>query len=56
MENKFNSIKDNLNLKALIALSRAGQQVHEKEYKTIKEFGLTLSQFAVLEVLYNKRP
>lgn len=54
MENKFESIKDNLNLKTLIALSRAGQQVHKKEYKTIKECGLTISQFAVLEVLYHK--
>ncbi len=45
---------DNLNLKALIALSRCTQHVHKLEYKTIKEGGLTVSQFAVLEVLYHK--
>ncbi|MCB2293887.1 MarR family transcriptional regulator [Clostridium algoriphilum] len=43
-----------LNLKALIALSRCAQSVHKREYKTIKEGGLTVSQFAVLEVLYHK--
>lgn len=45
---------DNLNLKTLIALSRCTQNIHKKEYKTIKEGGLTVSQFAVLEVLYHK--
>ncbi|MDF2802329.1 MAG: MarR family transcriptional regulator [Anaerocolumna sp.] len=45
---------DNLNLKALIALSRCAQHVHKLEYRTIKEGGLTVSQFAVLEVLYHK--
>lgn len=46
--------KENLNLKALIALSRCAQHVHKLEYRTIKEGGLTVSQFAVLEVLYHK--
>ena len=45
---------EDLNLKTLIALSRCAQNVHKKEYKTIKEGGLTVSQFAVLEVLYHK--
>ncbi|MFV0341773.1 MAG: MarR family winged helix-turn-helix transcriptional regulator [Anaerocolumna sp.] len=45
---------NNLNLKALIALSRCTQHVHKLEYRTIKEGGLTVSQFAVLEVLYHK--
>ncbi|MGL4873083.1 MAG: MarR family winged helix-turn-helix transcriptional regulator [Clostridium sp.] len=53
MENKFD-INNNLNLKALIALTRAEQRVHQKEYVTIKESGLTVSQFGVLEVLYHK--
>ncbi|MBU3159574.1 MarR family transcriptional regulator [Clostridium frigoris] len=43
-----------LNLKVLIALSRCTHDVHKKEYKTIKERGLTVSQFAVLEILYHK--
>ncbi|WP_291633170.1 MarR family transcriptional regulator [Clostridium sp.] len=43
-----------LNLKALIALSRSSHSVHKREYKTIKEGGLTVSQFAVLEILYHK--
>ncbi|MGL5414243.1 MAG: MarR family winged helix-turn-helix transcriptional regulator [Clostridium sp.] len=53
MENKFDT-NNNLNLKALIALTRAEQKVHQKEYVTIKESGLTVSQFGVLEVLYHK--
>ena len=43
-----------LNLKTLIALSRCTHDVHKKEYKTIKDGGLTVSQFAVLEILYHK--
>ncbi|MDF2891828.1 MAG: MarR family transcriptional regulator [Clostridia bacterium] len=43
-----------LNLKLLIALSRSTQKVHKKELRTIKEGGLTLTQFAVLEILYHK--
>lgn len=56
MENKkisYGELSD-LNLKTLIALSRATNSVHKREYKTIKEGGLTVSQFAVLEVLYHK--
>lgn len=45
---------NDLNLKTLIALSRCTQNVHKKEYRTIKEGGLTVSQFAVLEILYHK--
>ncbi len=56
MDNKKNTYGEleNLNLKALIALSRCTQKVHKKEYKTIKAGGLTVSQFAVLEILYHK--
>jgi len=43
-----------LNLKALIALSRCTHNVHKREYRTIKAGGLTVSQFAVLEILYHK--
>lgn len=53
MENKFNNNTE-LNLKVLIALSRAEQSVHQREYVTIKQGGLTPSQFAVLELLYHK--
>jgi len=56
MNNKKNTYGDmeDLNLKTLIALSRCTQSIHKKEYKTIKEGGLTVSQFAVLELLYHK--
>lgn len=48
-------IKDSkLNLSTLIAFTRAEHKIHNLEYKTIKESGLTISQFGVLEVLYNK--
>jgi MarR family transcriptional regulator, 2-MHQ and catechol-resistance regulon repressor len=56
MDNKkttYGELND-LNLKTLIALSRATNSVHKREYKTIKEGGLTVSQFSVLEVLYHK--
>jgi MarR family 2-MHQ and catechol resistance regulon transcriptional repressor len=49
----YGEISD-LNLKLLIALSRTTQSVHKKEHRTIKEGGLTVSQFAVLEILYHK--
>ncbi|MBX4264953.1 MarR family winged helix-turn-helix transcriptional regulator [Clostridium estertheticum] len=52
-KNTYGELVD-LNLKALIALSRCTHDVHKKEYKTIKEGGLTVSQFAVLEILYHK--
>ena len=45
---------EDLNLKTLIALTRSTQSVHKREYKVIKDGGLTISQFAVLEVLYHK--
>ncbi len=45
---------NDLNLKAVIALSRCIQSVNKREYKIIKEGGLTFSQFGVLEVLYHK--
>ena len=56
MDNEKNTYGElvDLNLKALIALSRCTQNVHKREYKTIKEGGLTVSQFAVLEILYHK--
>ena len=53
-EKKFYGELEDLNLKTLIALSRCTQNVHRREYKTIKEGGLTVSQFAVLEILYHK--
>ena len=52
-KNTYGDLVD-LNLKALIALSRCTQNVHKREYKTIKQGGLTVSQFAVLEILYHK--
>ncbi|MBW9172135.1 MarR family winged helix-turn-helix transcriptional regulator [Clostridium estertheticum] len=52
-KNTYGELVD-LNLKALIALSRCTHDVHKKEYKTIKDGGLTVSQFAVLEILYHK--
>lgn len=52
-KNTYGELED-LNLKALIALSRCAQSVHKREYKTIKEGGLTVTQFAVLEILYHK--
>ena len=46
--------ESDLNLKTLIALSRCYQNVHRRETQTIKSAGVTVSQFAVLEILYHK--
>jgi DNA-binding MarR family transcriptional regulator len=40
----------------LVALTRGSASMHRREYRTIKEGGLTVSQFAVLEILYHKGP
>ena len=48
-------IKENeLDLSTLIVFTRAEHTIHRIEYKTIKQSGLTIAQFAVLEALYNK--
>ena len=52
-EIKYGELSD-LNLKTLIVLLRTAQSVHKRESKTIKDGGLTVSQFAVLEILYHK--
>ena len=55
MDNINKMIKESkLNLSTLIVFSRAENIIHRLEYETIKESGLTVAQFAVLEVLYNK--
>src|SRR5690554_4784916 len=43
-----------LNLKTLVILSRCFQSVRKREMKTIRQEGLTVSQFGVLEILYHK--
>lgn len=45
---------NNQNLKALIALSRTTQAIHKRSAGLIAKFGLTMSQFTVLEALYHK--
>lgn len=46
--------KNDLNLKTLIALTKCFHSVRKRETTTIREGGLTLPQFAVLEILYHK--
>lgn len=50
------SEKEQLNLKIIIALSRSLQTINKKQAKIINEYGLTIPQFGVLEVLYHKGP
>jgi DNA-binding MarR family transcriptional regulator len=45
---------NDLNLKTLIALTRSFQSVRKRELTTIRSGGLTIAQFAVLEILYHK--
>lgn len=44
----------NKNLHALIALARGFMSVRRRETQTIRAGGLTVAQFAVIEVLYHK--
>lgn len=46
--------ENDLNLKSIIAISRAAQMLHRQAAKDFKEGGLTMSQFSVLEILYHK--
>ena len=52
--NKSYGAQNDLNLKTLVALSKSFQSVRKRETTTIREGGLTLPQFAVLEILYHK--
>lgn len=52
--NLDNNYETNLNLSTLVVFTRAEQKIHKMEYETMKVGGLTSSQFAVLEALYNK--
>ncbi len=46
--------EDQTNLKLLIGLSRSTILTHRRSSEIFKSYGLTLSQFGVLEVLYHK--
>lgn len=48
------SDKDELNLKVLITLNRCQQSVMRKGQREAKEKKITMSQWAVLEMLYHK--
>ena len=43
-----------LDLSTLVVFTKAEHTIHKKEYQTIKESGLTPTQFGVLEALYSK--
>ncbi len=45
-----------IELKILIALNRVIQHLNRKQNKFLSQHNLTLAQFGVLEVLYNKGP
>lgn len=51
---KININKDKLSLGALIAFRKAEKRLAKKEAISVKEYGLTMGQFAVLEILYSK--
>ncbi len=46
--------ENNLDLSTLVVFTRAEHEIHKREFQTIKETGLTVAQFGVLEALYNK--
>lgn len=46
--------ENHLSLSTLVVFTRAEYEIHKREYQTIKETGLTIAQFGVLEALYNK--
>lgn len=54
MEKKYSTDEESkLNLSTLVTFTRAEHTIHEMEYRTIKKWGLTVSQFGVLEALYH---
>lgn len=46
--------ENQLDLSTLIVFTRAEHTIHRIEYKIIKQSGLTIAQFGVLEALYSK--
>ena len=46
--------KHEVNLKAVIALNRATNHLNRRAYAVFRRHGLTMMQFAVLEVLYHR--
>ncbi|WP_297518745.1 MarR family transcriptional regulator [uncultured Clostridium sp.] len=53
-KNKLDIKKDIISLGALVALKRANNLLEKNEIPIKKETGLTMGQFAVLEILYSK--
>lgn len=47
-------LDEELALKLFVVLNRAQESVQQQAAKDIKRYGLNLSEFAVLELLYNK--
>src|SRR5690625_6651666 len=53
--NSENTVEENaLSLKLFVVLTRALQSIEKHVIADIKNHGLNLSEFAVLELLYNK--
>lgn len=48
--------ENQLNLKLVIGLSRSALNLHRSTQRLVTEYGLTLPQFGVLEVLYHLGP
>lgn len=46
--------EDKIDLNILIGLSKTTKTIHRRSETIFKEYGLTISQFAVLEALYHK--
>lgn len=51
---KSYGIKNDLNLKFLIAMTRSTQMLHKRSGQIFEQGGLTIAQFSVLETLYHK--
>ncbi len=51
---KSYGIKNDQNLKLLIALTRSTQMIHKSSGQIFEQGGLTIAQFSVLETLYHK--
>ena len=48
------SEEEQLDLRMVIALSRTMQVINRKQARLISDYGLTIPQFGVLEILYHK--
>lgn len=49
-------MNDNISLKALVVLMKASKSIEERVKRDIKRYGVSVTEFTILEALYHKGP